>query len=675
MQEPFLSVIVPAYNAQPYLKTCLDSIVSQEFQDLEIIIIDDGSDDGSSEICQFYAERHNHIKLIRQENRGVLRARQTAVAEAAGKYIGFVDADDWIDPAMFDRLCSSARLTGAEIAVCDYVEHSNDDTRICGLGREPGLYAGEKYENKILVHLFSSPDKSAFSPLSTQWNAIVEANIAKREIGLIPEGLSLGEDTAFIMSCALDCGSLAYVDEPLYHYRIHGGSATQRGWHDRPEELSRQRELLYRHLAKRTEDRMISRFLGQLESYMLFLAWLDLHNYFASADNRNKETSDRKGAERYLAAPWLQELLKLERMQPQPQRWTEVLTELEPDGPFFSIVVLAYNVGPFLRQCLDSILNQTFQDFEAIVVDDGSTDDCPAICDEYAARDKRFVVIHQENGGIAKARKTAAELVRGTYLGAVDGDDWIEADCLSKVYDKLWETTADILQFDNFYNMPREIRVGSCRYLPQGSYAGNRFEQDIIGPYRKRDFVKHSIINSSLCTKFIKTSLLVPEIRELKDNFIFGEDAACVFLCLAKATSFYYLKENLYHYRRRPESSTHLYDPQCMTRTIELRQHVRHRLQTIKREDLNQLPDVVYLRLLLLHLFMVYAYSGGTINKKREIRRLLKLEFTRTAIKTVSLCSANVKITCVVFMIKIALPPPYFLVKPKLPKEGLFVRR
>ena len=98
------------------------------------------------------------------------------------------------------------------------------------------------------------------------------------------------------------------------------------------------------------------------------------------------------------------------------------------DGSKISVIVPVYEVEPYLRKCLDSVVNQTYQNLEIILVDDGSPDKCPAICDEYAARDERIQVIHKENGGVASARNAGLERVTGDYIGWVDSDDWIETD-------------------------------------------------------------------------------------------------------------------------------------------------------------------------------------------------------------------------------------------------------
>ena len=97
--------------------------------------------------------------------------------------------------------------------------------------------------------------------------------------------------------------------------------------------------------------------------------------------------------------------------------------------PFLSIVVPAYNVEEYLPQCVDSILRQTFTDFELLLVDDGSKDSTGRLCDEYAGKDRRIRVIHKENGGLVSARKAGLSEALGTYVAYVDGDDWI-AECM-----------------------------------------------------------------------------------------------------------------------------------------------------------------------------------------------------------------------------------------------------
>ena len=118
------------------------------------------------------------------------------------------------------------------------------------------------------------------------------------------------------------------------------------------------------------------------------------------------------------------------------------------ENPKVSIIVPIYNAEPYLRRCLDSILAQTFPDFEAILVDDGSTDGSGAICEEYAAKDKRFKVVRQTNQGVSVARQTGLDLAKGDYVIHADSDDWVEKNWISMLVDKSKESDADVVFCD-----------------------------------------------------------------------------------------------------------------------------------------------------------------------------------------------------------------------------------
>ena len=119
--------------------------------------------------------------------------------------------------------------------------------------------------------------------------------------------------------------------------------------------------------------------------------------------------------------------------------------------PAVSVVVPVYNVEKYLRECLDSIINQTLKDIEIILVDDGSPDNCPQICDEYASKDSRIKVIHKQNGGYGSAVNTGIEIANGEYIGIVESDDWIEHDMYEKLYNNAKENNTDITKCAFYY--------------------------------------------------------------------------------------------------------------------------------------------------------------------------------------------------------------------------------
>ena len=116
-----------------------------------------------------------------------------------------------------------------------------------------------------------------------------------------------------------------------------------------------------------------------------------------------------------------------------------------------SVVIPIYNVAQYLSQCVDSVLSQSYQDLEIILVDDGSTDECPKICDDYQQKDARIRVIHKENGGLSDARNAGMKKATGEWTLFVDSDDWIDQEAIAKLYQFAIENRCDIVQGNVYY--------------------------------------------------------------------------------------------------------------------------------------------------------------------------------------------------------------------------------
>lgn len=173
--------------------------------------------------------------------------------------------------------------------------------------------------------------------------------------------------------------------------------------------------------------------------------------------------------------------------------------------PELTIIVPVYNVEKYLPKCIESILVQSFTDFELILIDDGSSDRCGEICDEYAAKDSRIVVIHQKNLGVSAARNAGLEIARGTYIGFVDSDDWIEPEMYQVLISaaketcgdliicgsKQWNETGGFLQNDfqstGIYNQEQLLKALYSVPNPLGGVLWNKlFKREIIGAIRFR---------------------------------------------------------------------------------------------------------------------------------------------------------------------------------------------
>lgn len=155
MTEPEIkiSVIVPVYNVKKYLPKCLDSIIAQSLKEIEIICVNDGSTDGSDKILNEYANKDNRIKIINRKNGGLSAARNTAIPYAKGKYIGFVDSDDYIEPAMYELMYYNAEHFASQMVIC--AVHKIDDTTGIVFDDDPYYTLGyfpKTLDGKVFTH-------------------------------------------------------------------------------------------------------------------------------------------------------------------------------------------------------------------------------------------------------------------------------------------------------------------------------------------------------------------------------------------------------------------------------------------------------------------------------------------------------------------------------------------
>lgn len=218
-----------------------------------------------------------------------------------------------------------------------------------------------------------------------------------------------------------------------------------------------------------------------------------------------------------------------------------------------SIIVPIYNVEQYLEQCIESICRQTYRDLEIILVDDGSSDGSAGICDAYAAKDSRIVVIHKANGGLVNARKTGILASHGRYIGYVDGDDWIEETMYEKLLNCLEKENTDIAMCGRFEDTG-EISKPVYHGAAQGKYDKKLMTEQIYpNMIVNGDFFEWGIF-PGVWDKLFKRECVLPFQLEVDERIRMGEDAVCAWPCLLQAESIYVLHACLYHYRQTTSS-------------------------------------------------------------------------------------------------------------------------
>lgn len=218
-----------------------------------------------------------------------------------------------------------------------------------------------------------------------------------------------------------------------------------------------------------------------------------------------------------------------------------------------SIIVPIYRIEKYLDQCIQSIQNQTHTNLEIILVDDGSDDKCPQICDQYAKADRRIKVIHKKNGGLDSARKAGMMAASGKYVGYVDGDDWIEPDMYEKLLMYMQKYDVEIVEsgvIDTWENK-QERRV---LYLEEGCYKGRNFIEKVESKllYAGR-FFEHGISPYMWSKLYVKKAIMKYQMIEDLTNRIF-DDIMVVLPCIAESKKIYVTHDCYYHYRVRNDS-------------------------------------------------------------------------------------------------------------------------
>lgn len=268
--HPKISVIVPVYCAEGTLERCLDSVLAQTLQDIEIILINDGSTDKSWELCRRYADSFPNVRAFSQENKGSSGARNAGLDAAQGEYIGFVDSDDEIVPEMYELLYSEAKSKNADFVGCGYRYKNDKGEWVDGPSNLPeGYYDYEQVVQRLVKPLLGNEKRvgnkgvNGYGCMGIFCRRILEIN----HIRFQSERKIFHEDELFYFTFFKYVKAVAYLDRPLYHYYFQENSLSHRYWNNMWE-MGKRLISTYRQIAK---DYGIEQECGRrIDMYLLF---------------------------------------------------------------------------------------------------------------------------------------------------------------------------------------------------------------------------------------------------------------------------------------------------------------------------------------------------------------------------------------------------------------------
>ncbi|MFV8808137.1 glycosyltransferase family 2 protein [Aerococcus urinaeequi] len=226
MKKPLVSIVVPAYNSSKFIDRCLVSICNQTYQELEIIVINDGSTDDTEKKIINYVNKDPRIKYIRTENSGVSNARNLGINISTGEYIGFVDSDDYIDINMISHMVNIAEKYNLDLISCTYQRVKDNDSIAEKSVIDEGFYDRNKLRTDIFPELFGNSRLQYFLPLNIVTKLFKRQIISSHGINFKSE-LKYGEDLLFTQEYFMHCDNFYFIgDKPMYKYAFNSDSVT-----------------------------------------------------------------------------------------------------------------------------------------------------------------------------------------------------------------------------------------------------------------------------------------------------------------------------------------------------------------------------------------------------------------------------------------------------------------
>lgn len=231
--------------------------------------------------------------------------------------------------------------------------------------------------------------------------------------------------------------------------------------------------------------------------------------------------------------------------------------EIKRKNPKVSVIITIYNMEKYLQQCIESIMQQSYSNLDIVLVDDGSEDSSPALCDAYAAKDSRIQVIHKKNGGLVSAWMAGVESSIGTYLVFVDSDDWVDADMIAQLLSYTCEDCKEMI-CSNYIIEKKNEKIPVKQQMPPGIYDRQQIEQVLFPELLGNE---NRMIHSSRCMKLISKELILDNMQYCNPKVTMAEDLTIIFPAILDAERIVVVENGYYyHYRYVSESMAHHYD-------------------------------------------------------------------------------------------------------------------
>jgi len=426
MSEVKVSVIIPVYNVEDYLAECLDSLLSQTLNEFEIICVDDGSTDNSLEILREYKNRDPRIHVIEQKNQGAGKARNVALEVATGQYLMFLDADDFFDCHMLEGCFTVMEIEDSDVVVFAANQY---DVQTKSYRNMPWSL---RKENCPAYSPFSPQDISEKLFNSFQnwpWNKMYRHSFIK-ENNLRFQEIARTNDMLFVCCALAFANKISIIDTPFANYRVGTGSSLQQtndraplAFWDAYTETKRclEEHGVYELYEQSYLNTVLSGSLTNLRLVKEEKSQIAIKDLLKNQAEDIFHFSEHSQDYYYYTKDYFEYLNILGR---------------EDIDPTITVLMPSLNVVSYIRQCVESVCNQTLYNLEILCIDAGSDDGTLEILQELADQDDRIRIIHSDRKSYGYQMNIGLREARGEYIGIVETDDFVD----SKMYEELYKT-------------------------------------------------------------------------------------------------------------------------------------------------------------------------------------------------------------------------------------------
>ena len=574
-----ISVLVPCCNVEKYIKQCMDSIVSQTLKDIEIICINDGSKDSTLDILKGYANKDTRVKIIDKPNSGYGDSMNKGLALATGEYIGIVESDDYIEPNMYEELYNNAKKFDAEVVKANFWLYWSNPER-----NELHEFF-KKEECGFVINPQTYDNSSMFGRKPSIWSAIYKNNFLKKnKIDFLTTPGASFQDTSFTFKVYATCEKMVCLYKPFLHYRQDNENSSVNNADKKAYFVCQEYEEIEKYIGQRKEDNLYPVYgamfydaciwmyekLGVKMKYE-FLQKISpiLKGIINKAGLNNINFGEawwkKRDIVRIANDPFEYHMWRnVERYEQIGDTFTykpvitpvgnikDVLKNFKKSDkePFFSIIIPVYNNEKYLRSCLESLLFQSERDFEAICVNDGSTDHSLAILEEYAEYDKNFIIINQANSGPSEARNAGLKVASGKFILFLDSDDYFSEDTCKILKRTILseKKSLDAVLFGTriFPDVPK---ASGWHYKVLTT--DNQYFESVT----QEQFLTIPYLNVYSWRYCFKNEFLHHNNIYFEKEYKYGEDAIFVMSVVTKLHGLKVISDKLYNYRHYREGS------------------------------------------------------------------------------------------------------------------------